>query len=248
MGGSVSFTTAQYLRLFDGVHSANFYANPANDGLANSILAVAPVVDFGFLSPDAYGFLTPPDPSATITVQGSVLSVPPGQSISLVGGNIRSRLAHSRTARSKPPAFCAPGGQLNLVSVASPGEVFVPSFHTGPNIDGASVTTMGTVTIKEGAMLDVSGQLDVDGNSHWQWEQRDRVCAWRSVGHGMLRRSRPTTGGRWMAQIRPSIFRFHITSTLTNGSAIYTFTFGPGSGGEVQLTADTLTMENARRS
>ena len=91
VGGSVSFTTAQYLRLFDGVNSANFYANPANDGLANSVLAVAPVVDFGFLSPAAYGFLTAPDPSATITVQGSALSVAPGvlvSSISLVGGKV----------------------------------------------------------------------------------------------------------------------------------------------------------------
>ena len=35
----------------------------------------APVVDFGFLSPAAYGFLTAPDPSATITLQGSTLSV-----------------------------------------------------------------------------------------------------------------------------------------------------------------------------
>ncbi len=95
VGGSVSFSTAQYLRLFDGVNSANFYANPASDGLANSILAVAPVVDFGFLSPAAYGFLTAPDSSATITVQGSALSVLPGQSISLVGGNISIQPARS---------------------------------------------------------------------------------------------------------------------------------------------------------
>jgi filamentous hemagglutinin family protein len=73
VGGSVSFSTAQYLRLFDSLNggSANFYANPASDGLANSVLAVSPVVDFGFLSPAAYGFLTAPDSSATITVQGS---------------------------------------------------------------------------------------------------------------------------------------------------------------------------------
>jgi filamentous hemagglutinin family protein len=42
VGGSVSFTTAQYLRLFDGVGSTNFYVNPANDGLANSILTINP--------------------------------------------------------------------------------------------------------------------------------------------------------------------------------------------------------------
>ena len=117
--GSVSFTTTHYLRLFDGVNSANFYANPANDGLANSVLAVAPVVDFGFLSPAAYGFLTAPDPSATITVQGSALRVPiifdsetgepKGSTLSLVGGDINiiadHRHGHSRSAHSSEWAY-----------------------------------------------------------------------------------------------------------------------------------------------
>ena len=90
VGGSVSFTTAQYIRLFDGVSgNANFYANPANDGLANSILAIDPsAFEFLSASPAAYGFLTAPDPNAAITVQGSALSVPSGQSISLVGGKV----------------------------------------------------------------------------------------------------------------------------------------------------------------
>src|SRR2546427_7275704 len=35
VGGSVSFTTANYIRLFDGATRANFYANPASDSLAN---------------------------------------------------------------------------------------------------------------------------------------------------------------------------------------------------------------------
>ena len=56
VGGSVIFTTAQYLRLFDGMSSANLYADPANDGLANSVLAVAPVVDFEFLCRPPMGF------------------------------------------------------------------------------------------------------------------------------------------------------------------------------------------------
>src|SRR5512146_535957 len=76
VGGSISFTTAQYIRLFDGVSSANFYANPANDGLANSILVMEPALLADFLSPAAYGFLTAPNPNSTITVQGSSLSVP----------------------------------------------------------------------------------------------------------------------------------------------------------------------------
>ncbi len=139
VGGSVSFTTAQYLRLFDGVNSANFYANPANDGLANSVLAVAPVVDFGFLSPAAYGFLTPPDPSATITVQGSALSVPSGQSISLVGGKVVIQGATLPDGTVQPAHLSAPNGTIQLASTASPGEFDVATLQSLPNVDGSIV-------------------------------------------------------------------------------------------------------------
>ena len=150
VGGSVSMSTANYLR-FDGTSALfDMLSTPASLGL----LDVAPVVAFGFTSLD---------PPAPIIVQGSMLQVPEGQSLSLVGGDITVRLNRSRTARCKPPTFVAPGGQMNLVSVASPGEVLVPSFQTGPNINGASFTTMGTVMLKEGATLDVSGQLDEVG-------------------------------------------------------------------------------------
>src|SRR5437867_11485725 len=123
VGGSVSFTTANYIRLFDGVNSSNFYANPASDSLANSVLSTAPLVNFGFLTPAAFGFLQSPDPIGTITVQGSALSVSPGQSISLVGGDITM----------SGGALSAPSGQINLVSVASAGEVLYPSLQLDPN-------------------------------------------------------------------------------------------------------------------
>ena len=50
------------------------------------------------------------------------------------------------------------------MSVASPGEVLDTQLSNRSEINGASFTTMGTVTLKEGAMLDVSGQLDEYGN------------------------------------------------------------------------------------
>src|SRR5215510_497177 len=73
VGGMVAFTTADYLRLQGGPNDI-FYADPAKA----SILTSAPVAAYGFLGSN---------PGA-ITVQGSQLSVTPGQSISLVGGNI----------------------------------------------------------------------------------------------------------------------------------------------------------------
>src|SRR5437660_5064355 len=63
VGGSVHFTTANYLRLNDGVR---FTAVP---GAQDALLSTAPVAAFGFLNPNP----------APITVQGSVLSVPDGQ-------------------------------------------------------------------------------------------------------------------------------------------------------------------------
>ena len=151
VGGSVSMSTANYLR-FDSTSALfDMLSTPASLGL----LDVAPVVAFGF---------TGPAPPAPITVQGSLLQVPEGQALSLVGGDITIQAGTLEDGTMQAASLRAPGGQLNLVSVASPGEVFVPSFQRGPNINGTSFTTMGTVTLKEGALLDVSGQFDVDGN------------------------------------------------------------------------------------
>ena len=247
VGGSISFSTAQYLRLFDGVDSANFYANPANDGLANSIFATAPVVDFGFLSPAGYGFLTAPDPSATITIQGSALSVRPGRSISLVGGDISIQSGTLESGTIQAASLLAPGGQINLVSVASPGEVLVPSFQTGPNINGASFTTMGTVTLKEGATLDVSGQLDEfgspigDGNSGTVLVRGGQLVMNASTIQAFTRGA--VDGARTAVDIQASQ-----KVELTNNASIKTITFGSGRGGDVQLTAPTLTIENAPES
>ena len=79
VGGSVSFTTADYLRLADG---GRFTAIP---GPQDASISSAPVAAFGFLGSN---------PGA-ITVQGSQLSVTPGQSISLVGGTSRFSLVCS---------------------------------------------------------------------------------------------------------------------------------------------------------
>jgi filamentous hemagglutinin family protein len=252
--GSVSFSTTQYLRLFDGVNSANFYANPANDALANSVLAVAPVVDFGFLSPVAYGFLTAPDPSATITVQGSALRVPiifdsetgepKGNTLSLVGGNINI-IADPDTGT--PAVLTAPSGHINLVSVTSPGEILFQGLATGPNINGASFTTMGTVTIKEAATLDVSGQLDEfgtpigKGNSGTVFVRGGQLVMDASTIQAITWGT--VDGERAAVDIQVSQ-----DVALTNASTIATLTFGSGRGGDVQLTAPTLTIENAPQS
>ena len=217
--GSVSFTTAQYLRLFDGVHSANFYANPANDGLANSVLAVAPVVDFGFLSPAAYGFLTPPDPSATITVQGSSLSVLASQSISLVGGQVVIQGATLTDGTVEPAHLSAPNGSILLTSAASPGEFDVATLQSLPNVNGTSFTSFGSVSLLPGSSIDVSGARTV-------FVKGGQLVL--SVNDSVLTTS--TTPG--LAE----------TISLSPGSSIVTSNSGTDPGADIQLIASNVQM------
>ena len=230
VGGSVSLSTANYLR-FEGTATLfDMLSSPASLGP----LSVAPVVAFGFLG------LVPPAP---ITVQGTILQVPEGESLSLVGGNITVQASSLQDGTVQSASLRASGGQLNMVSVASSGEVLVPGFQTGPNINGASFTEMGAVTLKEGATLDVSGQLDEfgspigNGNSGTVFVRGGQLVMDASTIQAITWGA--VDGARTAVDIQASQ-----KVELTNSSFITTATFGPGRGGDVQLTAGTLTLEN----
>jgi filamentous hemagglutinin family protein len=84
VGGMVSFTSADYLRLADGVRF-----NAAPNAAADALLTAAPVAAFGFLGSN---------PGA-LTVQGSQLTVTEGTGLSLVGEILRFSPAHSTMER-----------------------------------------------------------------------------------------------------------------------------------------------------
>jgi filamentous hemagglutinin family protein len=140
VGGSVHFTTADYLRLTDGVR---FTAVP---GAQDALLSSAPVAAFGFLA----------SKPAAISVQGSALSVLPGEAISLVGGNISIEAGTLDDGTNQPAHLSAPGGQIRLASVASAGEILHPSLETAPNIEGQTFSSMGTITVSGNSTIDVS--------------------------------------------------------------------------------------------
>jgi filamentous hemagglutinin family protein len=163
VGGMVTFTSADYLRLAD---NARFNAIP--HAAPDLLLSAAPGAAFGFLGTN---------PGA-ITVQGSHLSVTDGTGISLVGGNITVQAG----------TLTAPSGQINLVSVGKPshskvgGEVangggFVPtgfkslgniSLTQGSTIDTSSITvssgdTAGVVLIRGGQFVMDASSIKSDG-------------------------------------------------------------------------------------
>ena len=144
VGGMVAFTSADYLRLARGV-----LFNAIPNATADALLSAAPVAAFGFLGSN---------PGA-ITVQGSQLSVTPGQSISLVGGNIavQSGVLDDGTT-VQPAGLSAPGGQINMASVSSPGEILTGTLAQAPNINGQSFGALGTIQISQQSVIDVSGK------------------------------------------------------------------------------------------
>lgn len=146
VSGSVAFTTADYLRLADanGSNAGIFHASTT----LTSLLTSASVAAFGFLSTN---------PPAAIAVNGSTLAVQPGQSITLVGGNISVQSGTLENGTVPLARLSAPGGQINMASVASPGEILAGTLNKAPNINGQSFETLGTVEISKNSTIDSSG-------------------------------------------------------------------------------------------
>lgn len=155
VSGSVAFTTANYLRLAEtgGSNSGIFHADPT----ATSLLTSTSVAAFGFLGSNP----------AAIAIQGSTLTVKSGQLLSLVGGNHGFTYTNPDTGvpASVPDGVTvtgghlrAPEGQINIASVASPGEILEGTLDRGPNVSGQSFGTLGTVQISQQSTIDSSGE------------------------------------------------------------------------------------------
>jgi filamentous hemagglutinin family protein len=214
VGGVVAFTSADYLRLADGARF-NAVPNVATDAL----LSTAPVVAFGFLGSN---------PGA-ITVQGSQLTVTERQGISLVGGDITIESGTLNHGITKQPALLsAPGGQINLVSVGSPGEVPYPTLQTGSNISGQSFSTMGNITVSGSSLLDVSG--DAAGMIRIRGGQL-------VINEGALSADTVHTNGSTAVDIKLA-GELSISNDLA--PAITARTTGLGDAGEVKIEASSV--------
>ncbi|MEQ1848888.1 MAG: filamentous hemagglutinin N-terminal domain-containing protein, partial [Nitrospira sp.] len=153
VGGSVTFTTADYLRLATpgDAQAGFFHANPNSAPIFTS----APVT--------AYGFLT--DNSAAIAIRGSQLSMQPDQSISLIAGKHGFSYIDPITGQTSVPggitvlggALSAPNGHINIGSIASPGELQSTTLEPSSNIQGTSPNSFGNITLSENAVMNTSG-------------------------------------------------------------------------------------------
>ena len=134
--GSFHVSTADYLRLGE---AGRFDATEPS----NSVLTVAP--------PSAFGFVT--ETPAKIEIRESVLEVPVGNTLSVVGGDIE-------VVGNPIPAthdLVAPSGRVQLVSVASAGEVVANGPNGAVDLEVESFDRLGSIDLSSDASLDVAG-------------------------------------------------------------------------------------------
>lgn len=237
VSGSVTVTTANHLRLADNVR---FNAIPT--ATADALLSAAPITAYGFLGAN---------PGA-IAVHGSELTLSGNHGIALIGGNIDITSAHGESA-IKPALISAPGGQVNLVSVASPGEVIGSNFESPPAVSlgsvalsqGSMVTVSnnasGTVRIRSGQLVIADAMISADtGSQHGaaiavDIAATDAVSLSDSLGLPSITARTTGNGDAGTVLIRSA--ELTASSTATDLFAIIdSHTSGSGNGGSVNIS------------
>jgi filamentous hemagglutinin family protein len=203
ISGSFFVSTAHYVRLADGGRFD--VATPAN-----SVLTSAPPAAFGFLGP-----------SGKISIDGSSLTVAPGKSIGLTGGDV-SMTGGRLTAQS---------GQIVLASAASSGEVAIGAETLGTG----GMSAMGNITLTNGALVSANesgsgggGAIFIRGGALVM--ENASLVAHSTNGNGR--------GIELAARGEIAISGQGTDQTIT------TTTTGPGNAGKIAISAPSLALSN----
>jgi filamentous hemagglutinin family protein len=225
ISGSFHASTASYLVLGDGGRFD--VATPAN-----SVLTSAP--------PQAFGFLG--DRQAAVSLKQAVVEVPEGETLSLTGGNLTVR----------DGLLSAPGGRVQLVSVASAGEVPVDASRLAHD----RFEQMGDVRItgeREPGGIDASGDSggEVIIRSGRFYLNNALVYADSYVGDGGAVDIEVTDAARLSndalisadAQGSGSGSSLNLNTgklVLTTGARLQMDNYGSGEAGEMGVVADSV--------
>jgi filamentous hemagglutinin family protein len=215
--GAFHTSSADELRFTDSnVFSAS---NPP----ATVLTAAAPAA-FGFLGANPAG----------ITFNDSALSVPTGQTLSLVGGDVTI----AGTDRNRPsPQLEAASGRINLVSVGASGGVTI----AGGELDAGGFAAYGEITVAESRLAvsgSPSGAVYIEGGN---------IVV--DSSHIRADNSGPADGGGITFKGKDVLIRFDENRLRSDQTQprIEIDNFDSGRGGDIDIQADSLTLENGVR-
>ena len=205
INGSFYGSTADVLRFADGAEFSTRLSE-------KSTLTVAPPAAFGFLN----------DNPSDMQVTGSNLAIENG-TLSIIGGDL---------SIAGDASIYTPGGQINLVGVASPGEVVVDEVKKHPNISVDGFSKLGKIKITAGSKIDVSSA------SHGSGTVVVRGGRLKIIQAKIVAETKGTTDGQPMAidvQVDENITLDKNARISTNGS-------GGGDSGNISVSAQNVNI------
>jgi len=234
--GSFHASTADYLRLGE---KGLFHVNLSE----NSVLTVAPPSAFGFLS----------ETPASISKTKSFLAVPNGKTLSFIGGDII--IQDNPITGEEKSSLSAPDGRINLVSVASTGEVPVNL----KNLPNETLMQFGEIKILDaqietseaggGNIYILGGQIVMKNANVWSNTHGNKngqgieITAKNGIiAQGTTSITADVIGGS--SGKGGSIEMTAKQISLLNGAQIRTKTFGKGDAGNILIKVDKLILKD----
>ncbi|GAB4145054.1 MAG: hypothetical protein Fur0046_22610 [Cyanobacteria bacterium J069] len=213
VSGSFLATTASAIAFPDGSRFS------AADPASSSLLTVDPSALF-FNAASAQGIVNQSVVTATPAGVPTVgLSVNPGRSLILAGGNVT--LDGGR--------LYAPGGQLELIGLTQPGQLSLTFDGLNPRLAVPADAPLADIRLQNGAIADISGF--VGGGSLNIWGDRVTLENRSSIFSNVLPGQTTNSGS---INIRAGEL------TAQNGGKINTQAFGAGRAGDVTVIADVV--------
>jgi filamentous hemagglutinin family protein len=242
--GGFHASTADYLRLQDG---GRFEARVPS----NSLLTVAPVAAFGFLT----------EVPGEIRLQDSKLSVSEGKTLSLIGGTIFMEgepLVHSEDGRMTTVnnVVSANSGRINLASATADNEIMLT--ESGLNFD--TETRKGQITVRNSAILSYSGNIFIHGDllelvssgiiNEPQGSKNSGVIDIRANNFKLTNSYISATtageemGGTIVIKVKDTLIASGRFNTGWAEGGIFSNSYGTGEAGNVQIEARQITLRD----
>jgi filamentous hemagglutinin family protein len=210
--GSFHVSTANYLKF-------------ADDSIFGADQASAPVLTTA--APEAFGFLEGKQPAPiNFEGSGSGVKVPEGKTLSVIGGDIRIRGGnfYGTPVESR---LQAPGGRINIASVASAGEVTIKP----DGLDTAAFDQLGKIEIE--GVLDRKSAIDTSGDGGGAVFIRAGELV---MDNSYVAASTFGAGNSGGIDIKAASLK------LSNGAQIDTSSYGNGQGGNLNIAATNISL------